>query len=200
MLISDEKKSPPATDGRVRRSQRSTAAIVQALFELIGEGVTAPTADEVAERASVGIRTVFRHFKDMDTLYGALDVLLYERYEPFFLAPVPEGSIEERIDEFVARRAKGYEGVAPYKRAANVKRARSEFLQERHDAVVSRMSKDLRRWFPELRHMDAPTVHALELVTSFEAWDRLRVDQRLGKQRAAEAMKRAMSALLRARG
>jgi len=200
MLISDEKKSPPATDGRVRRSERSTAAIVHALFELIGEGVTAPTGDEVAERASVGIRTVFRHFKDMDTLYGALDVLLYERYEPFFLAPVPEGSIEERIEEFVARRAKGYEGIAPYKRAANIKRARSEFLQERHEAVVSRMSKDLRRWFPELKRMDAPTVHALELVTSFEAWDRLRVDQRLGKQRAAEAMKRGMSALLRARG
>jgi AcrR family transcriptional regulator len=200
MLISDEKKSPPATDGRVRRSQRSTAAIVRALFELIGEGVTTPTADEVAERASVGIRTVFRHFKDMDTLYGALDVLLYERFEPVFLAPVPQGSVEQRIDEFVAHRAKGYEGVAPYKRAANVKRARSEFLQERHEAVVSRMREDLRRWFPELKHMDAPTVHALELVTSFEAWDRLRIDQRLGKQRAADAMKRGMTALLGARG
>ena len=69
-----------------------------------------------------------------------------------------------------------------------------------YGALVSRMRKDLRRWFPELEHMDAPTVHALELVTSFEAWDRLRVDQRLGKQRAAEAMKRAMTALLRARG
>jgi hypothetical protein len=132
----------------------------------------------------------------MDTLYGALDVLLYQRYEPVLLAPVPEASIEERIDEFVARRTKGYESIAPYKRAANIKRARSEFLQERHDALVSTMSKDLRRWFPELKHMDAPTVHALELVTSFEAWDRLRIDQRLGKQRAAEAMTRAMSALL----
>ena len=200
MLKPDKRKSPPATDGRVRRSERSTAAIVQALFELIGEGVAAPTADEVAERASVGIRTVFRHFKDMDTLYGALDVLLYERFEPVFAAPVPEGSIEERIDELVARRSKGYEAIAPYKRAANIKRARSEFLQERHEAVVSRMSKDLRRWFPELEHVDAPTVHALELVTSFEAWDRLRTDQRLGKQRAADAMKQAMTALLDARG
>ena len=200
MLTSDKAKSPPATDGRVRRSERSRAAIVQALFELIGEGVLAPTADEVADRASIGIRTVFRQFKDMDTLYGALDVLLYERFEPVFLAPVPQGSIEQRIDDFVAHRAKGYEGVAPYKRAANVKQARSEFLQERHEAVVSRMREDLRRWFPELKHMDAPTVHALELVTSFEAWDRLRIDQRLGKQRAAEAMKRAMTALLDARG
>ena len=141
MLTSDEKKSPPATDGRVRRSERSRAAIVQALFELIGEGVAAPTADEVAERASIGIRTVFRQFKDMDTLYGALDVLLYERYEPFFLAPVPEGPIDERIEEFVARRTKGYEGIAPYKRAANIKRARSEFLQERHEALVRRIAQ-----------------------------------------------------------
>jgi AcrR family transcriptional regulator len=200
MLTPEKKKSPPATDGRVRRSERSRAAIVQALFELIGEGVLAPTADEVADRAAIGIRTVFRQFKDMDKLYGALDVLLYERFEPVFLAPVPEGPIEARIEEFVARRAKGYEGIAPYKRAANVKRARSEFLQERHEAVVSRMSKDLRRWFPELKRMDAATMHALELVTSFEAWDRLRVDQRLGKQRAAEAMKQAMTALLDVRG
>ena len=200
MLISDEKKSPPATDGRVRRSERSRAAIVRALFELIGEGLAEPTADEVAERAAIGIRTVFRQFKDMDTLYGALDVLLYEQFEPFFVAPVPEGSIDERIDEFVARRSKGYEDFAPYKRAANIKRARSEFLQERHEALVSRMSKDLRRWFPELENMDNPTVHALELVTSFEAWDRLRTDQRLGKRRAAEAMKQAMSGLLGAQG
>jgi AcrR family transcriptional regulator len=149
MLISDEKQSPPATDGRVRRSERSRAAIVQALFELIGEGVPAPTADEVAERASVGIRTVFRQFKDMDALYGALDVLLNARYGSILLAPVPEGSIDERIDEFVARRAEGYEGIAPYKRAANIKRARSEFLQELHEALVQRMRKDLRRWFPE---------------------------------------------------
>ena len=200
MLTSDKKKSTPATDGRVRRSERSRAAIVQALFELIGEGVVAPTADEVAERASIGIRTVFRQFKDMDTLYGALDVLLYERFEPVFLAPVPEGPIDERIEELVARRTKGYEGIAPYKRAANIKRPRSEFLQELHEALVRRMRKDLHRWFPELKTMDAPTVHALELVTSFEAWDRLRTDQHLGKQRAADAMKRAMSAVLTAQG
>jgi len=48
--------------------------------------------------------------------------------------------------------------------------------------------------------MDAPTIHALELLTSLEAWDRLRSDQRLGKRRAAEAMKQAMTALLGVRG
>ncbi len=132
MLSTDEKRSPPATDGRVRRSERSRAAIVQALFELLIEGVMAPTADEVADRVSIGIRTVFRQFKDMDALYGALDALLYERFEPIFLAPVPEGSIDERIDEFVARRTRSYEDVAPCKRAANIKRAHSELLQERH--------------------------------------------------------------------
>jgi hypothetical protein len=65
--------------------------------------------------APVGIRTVFRQFKDMDALYGALDVLLNERCGSILLAQVPEGSIDERIDKFVARRAKGYEGIAPYK-------------------------------------------------------------------------------------
>jgi hypothetical protein len=59
------------------------------------------------------------------------------------------------------------------------------------------LAKDLRRWFPEIAKVKPDVVHALELATSFEAWDRLRVEQRLGKQRAAAAMQCTVTALFR---
>ncbi|MDH3623587.1 MAG: TetR/AcrR family transcriptional regulator [Myxococcales bacterium] len=196
MLNPDRDESARKMDGRFRRSERSKAAIVNALLDLIGEGTPEPTADEVAERAAIGSRTVFRHFKDMETLYAAMDAIIEARYGPMMAAPVPKCALKERISEFVARRTKLYEGVAPIKRAANIKRPHSEFLQERHEAAVRRLGKDLHRWFPELKNKKPATVHAIELLTSIEAWDRLRLDQRLGKKRAAEAMENALSALL----
>ena len=62
------RKTSETVDGRVQRSQRSRQAMVQALFDLVGSGVLQPTAQQVARRAKVGIRTVFRHFSDMDSL------------------------------------------------------------------------------------------------------------------------------------
>ena len=49
------------TDGRIQRSERSRETIVQAMLDLIGEGTLSPTAQQVAVRADVGVRTVFRH-------------------------------------------------------------------------------------------------------------------------------------------
>ena len=65
-----------ASDGRVRRSQRSGQAIVEALMALIGDGIIEPTAQQVAGRANVGIRTVFRRFSDMESLFAELDARL----------------------------------------------------------------------------------------------------------------------------
>ena len=51
-------------DGRLLRSERSRQQIIDATQELVNEGVLVPTAQIVADRAEVGIRTVFRHFAD----------------------------------------------------------------------------------------------------------------------------------------
>jgi hypothetical protein len=50
-------------DRRARRSQRSRAAIVDAVHA-VGEGIVQPTAQQVAS-ARRGARSVFRHFSDM---------------------------------------------------------------------------------------------------------------------------------------
>jgi hypothetical protein len=52
------------------------------------------------------------------------------------------------------------------------------------------------RWFPELAAVSPGLADALELVTSFEAWDRLRSDQQLGRGRATAAMIEAATAVV----
>ena len=51
-------------DGRLARSQRTRAAVIDALVALCVEGDPSPTALRVAERAGVALRTVYGHFAD----------------------------------------------------------------------------------------------------------------------------------------
>ena len=62
----DETHTP---DGRRLRSERNKQKIVTAMMELVREGDYDPSVASIAERAGVGLRTVFRHFDDVDTLY-----------------------------------------------------------------------------------------------------------------------------------
>lgn len=185
------------TDGRLLRSERSRDLISGALYELIGEGHPEPTAQQVAERAGVGIRTVFRLFSDMEALYATLDARLLAEVMPMLRDGPPEGAdLGERATELVADRAALFERIAPYKRASNLKRGRSPFLAEQHRKLVRLLRERLLRWLPELRAAPGDLVEALDQATSFEAWDRLRSDQRLGRPRARAATERAVQALV----
>ena len=123
-------------DGRVRRGERSRAAIVAAVFALVGEGGLEPTAEQVAKRARVGLRSVFRHFRDMESLYGALDARLRAEVEPIVAEGAPSGGLDARARELAARRARLFERIAPYKRSANLVRAQATFVS---DAEVKRV-------------------------------------------------------------
>jgi len=184
------------TDGRVQRGERSRAAIVSALFELVGDGVLTPTAQQVAEVAGVGIRSVFRHFADMDSLYAEMDARLRSHAEPILREAGPGGALRDRAEALVRRRVRLFERVAPYKRSANVQRWRSSFLRGRHSRLVRELRADLLRVLPELERWPEDAFEALELLTSFEAWDRLRSDQRLSRERAEAALVRGVLALV----
>lgn len=191
------RSSATATDGRLLRSERSRERIADALYELIGEGDLAPSAQRVADRAGVGIRTVFRLFDDMDALYATINERLDRDVAPLLRSdPTREASLDERLDAMLARRARLYERVGPYMRATHHHRDRSAFLAAQSRTLVRELRERLVRWFPELRQAPAELVDALDLATSFEAWDRLRVDQGLSRSRAQAAMQLTTRALL----
>jgi AcrR family transcriptional regulator len=187
----------PAPDGRVRRGERSGQAIVDALLGLIGEGTLEPTAQQVAKRAGVGIRTVFRRFSDMESLFVEMDARLQAKAVPLLVGGRAEGSLKQRAVTLVRQRAAFFERIAPYKRSGNLRRRRSRFLHDRHALLVRTLRSDLIRWFPELRRAPAAIANALDLTTSFEAWDRLRTEQRLGRERAQAVVERMVLALVK---
>ena len=189
-----------AADGRVRRSQRSGQAIVDAVLALVGEGVMSPTAQQVSTRAGVGIRTVFRRFADMESLFGEVDARIEAEAAPILLSGRPQGGVAERARALVRQRVSLFELIAPFKRAGNLTRWRSPFLQDRHVRLVRALRDDLMRWLPELRHAPLAAVDALDLATSFEAWDRLRSEQGLATARARAALERTVLALVETTG
>lgn len=184
-----------ALDGRARRRERSHEAIVQALFELIGGGMMQPTAQQVAEAAGVGIRSVFRHFADMESLYAQIDARVLAEASPVLRGEPTPGSVAQRVRALAERRTDFFERIAPYKRAAAVQRWRSDFLRRRQAVLVRTMREDMLRWLPELIRAPGDLIDALDLVLSFEAWDRLRTDQRLGRERARDVFVRAALAV-----
>jgi AcrR family transcriptional regulator len=190
-----EKTDDGIRDGRVRRGARNRESIVRALFELIGEGAIQPTAEQVAERAGVRVRTVFRHFDDMASLNSEIARLLRSELKPLFDA-VHDGDAAERARALIGQRATAYERIAPYKRAADAQRWRRGDLQDGHEWLVRELRRTNFEALPELREAGAEVQAAFELVVSYEAWQRLRVDQRLGVERARATVESAALAVL----
>jgi AcrR family transcriptional regulator len=185
-------------DGRIQRSERSREAIVNAILELVEEGDQRPTAERVAERAGVGIRTVFRHFSDMEGLYAAMNERLRSQILPLLrMGPGEEGSLEERVADFIEARCTFFERLLPFWRSSNLFRWRSAFLQADHVATSRDLRNHLLLFFPELRDVSTDLLEAVDWVSSLEGWDRLRTEQRLGRARAAVVQRVALEALLR---
>lgn len=187
-------------DGRVRRGVRNRQSIVRALYQLIGEGEIQPTAEQVAERAGVRVRTVFRHFDDMAGLIGEVRNRLRAEVMPLLETPVDAGDVATRTRALVRARAAAFERMAPYRRSADVQRWRRPFLQAEHEDTTRELREQVFDALPELSGAAAETQAAFELVVSFEAWNRLRVDQHLDVERAHAVMEHAALAVLAGAG
>ncbi len=186
----------PAADGRHRRGQDSRARIVAALFELVKAGEVTPSAEQVAAQADVGLRTVFRHFKDMDSLYAeisqAMTTILMARAAQPFKAAGGAG----RVVELVERRAGAFEQLSPFMDAAAVSLHRSPVLQAEIARLTSLAREILLRELPKDLASDPARVEALDLLLSFESWSRLRRQQGLDAERAREVLEAAVTRML----
>ena len=185
------------TDGRRRRSQDSRARIVQAMLDLVREGGVSPAAEVVAERAGVGLRTVFRHFKDMDSLYREMGAAIEAELQTVIAQPFEAQDWRGRVRELISRRSVAYERITPFRRAAEGQRLRKGGALAADYARFVAMARDiLRRVLPEEAAADQPLFEALDLLLSFDAWDRLRRDQNLPPEAAVAALDRAVSRLI----
>jgi AcrR family transcriptional regulator len=190
--------APQQTDRRRLRSEVSRGRIVRAMLQLVGEGDMTPSAEAVATRAGVGLRSVFRHFDNMESLYRQINAEMNAEIRPIAERPFLTREWPAQIDEVIERRVEIFEGIMPYKIAAELHRHQSPFLAE-HAAMLTREQRAaLDRIVPRKLQRKALFMDSLELVLSFETWRRLRKDQELTVPRARRVITQLVYALLNA--
>jgi AcrR family transcriptional regulator len=189
-------KTVQEADGRKHRSQKSQMRIVNAMLELVAEGNLSPSADQIADIAKVGRRSVFRHFNDMDTLYREMTASITATMGSIVLQPFEATDWRGQVLELVDRRATGFEKMKPFLLAGQVHRHRSLFLKTSHAQFVEMLRKILLGILPKDAAGDAVLVEAIDLLLSFESWSRLREDQRLSIAKSKRVLKQAIEALL----
>jgi AcrR family transcriptional regulator len=183
------------TDGRKLRAQASKDRIVKAVLELIEEGHGIPGAELIAQRAGVGLRSVFRHFGDLDGLYVAMLDRLGHRYTPLvrpYTAPTWQGQVLESFE----RRMEMFEGILPYRRAAEAYRQHSSMMMHGLDALDRMLRGRLEGIVPEDHRADHLWYEQLDMWASLEAYCRLRDRRKMSHDAAATVIRAAMERLL----
>ena len=185
-------KMQTAGDGRRARSRSSRAKIVAAMLDLVAGGEVSPSAAQVAELAGVGLRSVFRHFADMDALYREMAEAIEVQVLPILMRP-PEGATwQQRLFDIAARRAQIFETIMPYRISANVRRFESAFLMEGYRRQLRLEAEALAAHLPEAVRADAAGLQGLNVILSFGTWRLLRHDQNLAPDEAAAVVRRML--------
>ncbi len=187
-------------DGRVLRGQRTRRNVADALISLLQEGDAEPTARAVAERAGVSLRLVFHHFAEMDDLYHYVAALLLRRQWSEMPFISPKLALATRVERLTAHRAALYEEISPIRRALVHRMTTSEGVSAAVHAADTLLLESLKETFePELATLPASArievLEAMDVVSSWEAWDRLRTISLLQVRAAKRVMTRMLDAL-----
>ena len=173
---------------------------MDAVLTLIAEGHPRPSTAEIAERSGVSVRSVFRHFDDLDSLATLAVSRQVERILPLLdLGPLPVGRAE-RIELLVSRRAELFEQIGAIRRVGEQLASTSDVLRDHLEQSRRWMRDQVAAVFaPELDIAAAPDalLDALEAVSSWPLWVQLREEQGHPVARASARMQDLLDAVLR---
>ena len=185
-------------DGRRLRRRENRDAVVAALVGLFEEGVFQPSTGEIAERAGISPRSLFRYFDDVDDLHQAAIESQLERARPLLELDVEPGApTHTKIAEVVEARVRLFETIAPAARAGRVVAHRRPLVAAAIDESRSYMRSQLRALFAhELHGARAALLPAIDVLCAFESYELLRVHQGLSRSKTVAALTAALSQLL----
>ncbi len=186
-------------DGRVRRGTRNHEAIMQALSDLIKETHLPPSIADIAQRAGVGTRTIFRQFEDVETLYQKISERVLRDVTSMPFPTAPSGDLEHDLRMLVARRARIFEHITPFRHAGQLVKHQSAFLQKQNETLTQIFRTALMAVVsPHIGDAACNIIEALDTLLSFEAWDRLRCQQKLNSEQAEHVLADAALVLAKA--
>ena len=185
-----------SVDGRRQRGERTRQAIIEAALSLQEEGVLVPTAQQISDRAGVLIRSFFRHFDDMETLFKAADDQQRDSYEALFIGGDRQGSLSERVHGAVERRSAAFEQLKNLVLGTKAQLWRYEMLRKNYARNQKGLRKDLEAWLPELNGLPEVECESVHAIASFEMWNRLRSEQGLPEKASISVIQSTLISLL----
>lgn len=183
-------------DKRRRRGGHNRMKIIEAMFVLMRQGNMTPSAAQVAEHAGVGLRTVFNHFQDMDSIFEEMTDELRAVTTPKIVAPYRATTWRERLFELADRNADLYEDIFPMQVALVIRRFQSDFLTRQYKQEVNMLRSSLKAILPIEIQSNRPLFAAIEVNLTFATWRRLREDQGLSVARSKETLQLIMKQLI----
>ena len=188
-------------DGRVARRERNSDAVVDAIMVLIQSGETRPSMAEVARLAGVSERSIFRHFDTREALFGAVIERQLEVITGLLHEIPSTGPLSARVDAFVAERARLYEEITPMRRATVHFVEVSELVANQMADTRVWLRDELEQVFERELAKRPPSdrrdlVAAVDMATSWEAWNLLRTVEGCSVPRARRVLARVMNRLL----
>jgi AcrR family transcriptional regulator len=198
-----EQSAPPhrRTDGRLLRSERTKQVLIESYLDLLRENPQIPTASDIARRAGCSVRSVFERFSDLLTLSFAAADYAFAQGMAQAVARNVDGDRQTRLKSQVETRAAICERWLPLWRALLRHQHESQELSFRiermRDAVVGRLQL---MYGPELSTLPETerkaVLFALEALTDFESWGRLRERYGLSVEAACDVWIAAIDRIL----
>lgn len=177
----------PPIDGRRARGERTRLRVLEALLELVEEGHLRPTAQEVAGRAGVALRTVYHHFEDVAALRTMALSLQMERYRETLHQVDAKLPLPERIQQVARQYRRLCEAITPIRQATMFDQQDSPEMIEglrrsraiRREHIAATFATELSR-----RSEDGKVLlDGVDVLTSWDTWNYLRAG--LGRSPAA---------------
>jgi hypothetical protein len=125
----------------------------------------------------------------MESLYAALTHTLAEQYE-MWLIPFDSSDWREQLIEVVERRTATYERLLPFKRAGDAHRHMSPAMQGHYAHILGIMRQRLLSFLPASITNDILRFETIDLMLSFDVWERLRDQQKLDATQARRIVER----------
>ena len=161
-------------DGRFARSQKTKDAIVKALLKLL-RNTPFPTAEQVAKESKIGLRTVYRQFNDMESIYLSLHEECMHSLGQIFNSEVDlDRPFNERVSFAIRERFTIYEKYETLFIATISNSARLPTLVNQVAESYQVMRKRFIKIVPEIENLSTIKSDLLFTRILFPSWFSLR--------------------------
>jgi TetR/AcrR family transcriptional regulator, regulator of autoinduction and epiphytic fitness len=166
-----------STDGRSLRRERNRDSVIEALLALVREGNMDPGGAEIAERAGVSHRSVFRYFDDLgDLIRTAIETELSRGRTLGDIDDLGEGTFQHRLDALVDTRIRMFEFTHGVISLARVRAfAIPEIDEQFIEAAATAREQLVKQLQPELERVPAAerdsVVDAAQCLVSWDSYD-----------------------------